>query len=350
MISTLVLIIELLVLAFFKAVGVDSRPDSVMVLLIFLFSFTYVIEKLASKETKIIKFAFIGGYLFRVALLLWDIFGSDIYRLPDSGYDSVVFYKSAVRIANGEAWKVFDISIFAGNVFKVIGISKLFMQFLFLIFSIISVHALNEILKLLKLSHRYRQISILVASFLPNYAILSVLFLRESMIIMLVSLSLWMFVKWKEFKNELYFVLSIVPILLASMLHSGVMGVIVGYVFVRLFYSNSGQKFQINLNSIVYAAFATALLVFLFMNYSDVFFGKMQDVTEISDIGNTYDMGGSSYAKYVGNSDSLGNLLIYTPIRVIMFMFSPFIWQIRGIPDIIALLFNSLFYIYVWYK
>ena len=79
----------------------------------------------------------------------------------------------------------------------------------------------------------------------------------------------------------------------------------------------------------------------------------MQNVEEITDIATystgAYD-GGSTYAQYVGDSSSIINMIRYTPIRIIMFQFTPFIWQIRSLSDVIAICFNALFYIYVWYK
>ena len=74
---------------------------------------------------------------------------------------------------------------------------------------------------------------------------------------------------------------------------------------------------------------------------------KMVGVENIEDVANTLEIGGSSYAKYVGNSNSIGNMIIYTPLRIVYFLFSPFPWQWRGITDIIAFLFSSLYFLYI---
>ena len=39
-------------------------------------------------------------------------------------------------------------------------------------------------------------------------------------------------------------------------------------------------------------------------------------------------------------------MIRYTPARVLYFLFSPFPWQWRGLSDIIAFVFNSMFYIW----
>ena len=72
----------------------------------------------------------------------------------------------------------------------------------------------------------------------------------------------------------------------------------------------------------------------------------MNNIDEISDIATGNGLGGSSYARYVGNSSNPLNMIIYTPLRIVFFLFSPFPWQWRGLSDIIAFVFSSLFFLY----
>ncbi len=351
MISITVLVCELAILAFLQGIGVTVRPNSLIILLIVIFSVTYFIDLSISKLDRKIKLCFTAGYLFRIVLLFWDIYGTKIYVLPQSGADSQAFYHEAIRIAEGESWKVFDLPAFAGSIFKLIGVSKFYMQFIFLCFSMVALYAAYRIMQELEVDIRYRRIAMAVLCFLPNYAILSVLFLRESTIAMMIALSLLMFVKWMTGESSLYFWGSFVPILFASTFHGGVAGVLVGYLLARFFYDKKSQKFHMSIKTVIPAVFVAFLLVFLFNNYADVFFGKMKNVEEVSDIAEaTMGEGGSTYAQYVGDSSSVLNMIVYSPIRIIMFQFTPFVWQIRNLRDVIALCFNALFYIYVWYK
>ena len=72
----------------------------------------------------------------------------------------------------------------------------------------------------------------------------------------------------------------------------------------------------------------------------------MNNVDSLSDIGNVNTEGGSSYAAYVGDSSSVFNMMIYTIPRIVYFLLSPFPWQWRGMGDIIAFVFSSLFYFF----
>lgn len=73
----------------------------------------------------------------------------------------------------------------------------------------------------------------------------------------------------------------------------------------------------------------------------------MNNINSIGDIGSTNSEGGSSYAAYVGDSSSIINMVIFTIPRIVYFLFSPFPWQWRGLGDIIAFVFSSLFYLLV---
>jgi len=44
---------------------------------------------------------------------------------------------------------------------------------------------------------------------------------------------------------------------------------------------------------------------------------------------------------------SFRDLMIYAPLKIFYFLFSPMPWDIRGLPDAIAFLFDSLFYIII---
>ena len=81
-----------------------------------------------------------------------------------------------------------------------------------------------------------------------------------------------------------------------------------------------------------------------------MFLGKFANVDSLADLASTSALGGSSYAQYVGNSNNPLNMVIYTVPRIVFFLFSPMPFQWRGIADIIAFFFSSLFYIVVSWR
>jgi hypothetical protein len=144
--------------------------------------------------------------------------------------------------------------------------------------------------------------------------------------------------------TEWYFYIAIIFALTASAFHSGCAAMVIGYIVVRMLYNKETKNFSGSMRAILPTAFFALVCAFILLNYSDVFLSKMGNVDSLEDIANVNDKGGSSYARYVGNSSSIGNFVIYTLPRIIYFLFSPFPWQWRGLGDIIAFVFSSLFY------
>ena len=199
----------------------------------------------------------------------------------------------------------------------------------------------------LRVENRRRKYAMYVLCLLPNFGIVSSIFLRESLVTMFISISLVCFVRWLNGRSDLWFLLAFVFSFAAARFHSGSVAVAVSYIVVRLLYNKKRGVFRLTWQSIVPAIFFMLVFVFLFNNYSDTLFGKMTGVDSLEDIANTSTVAGSSYAAYVGNSSTPLNMLLYTPLRLVFFLFAPFPWQWRGLSDIIAFCFSSMFYLLV---
>ena len=187
----------------------------------------------------------------------------------------------------------------------------------------------------------------LIISLLPNFAILSVIFLREAPVAMFITISLYCFLRWFSGLSLVNLICAILFDLAAMSFHGGSIGVLIGYVAVVFLYDRVDARVRISVKSVFFATIILFIISYLYFNYADVFFGKFSGVESIEDVANTLERGGSSYAQYVGDSSSIQNMLIYTIPRIVYFLFSPFPWQWRGLSDVIAFLFSSLFYMYV---
>lgn len=314
--------------------------------MIAVYSVAYILVISRSEKYSMYFRELISGYLLRVFLLLFDIYGRNIYHLPNSGADSSDFFRSAQWYA-GILIKARDMGAYPrlmGLVFKYIGVNQLYGQFLMLLCSIVAIHFFLAILNLLSIDYFTKKKALLIACLLPNYAILSVLFLREAIVTMFITVSMYFFLKWFSYKSLFCLFLSVIACFGASYFHSGSAGLVVGYIIIVFLYSSYKERFTLSVPNIIIAALLSVFMGYLFLNYSDVLFSKMASVDRIGEIANTLDKGGSSYAKYVGNSSSVRNMIIFTIPRILYFLFSPFPWQWRGLSDIVAFCFSSMFY------
>lgn len=345
--SFFTLLLECLLMAMLQANGIEGRPVVAMLIAIGVFSLAYFWDLGRSQRLKTVVAPLVLGYLMRLFLLLFDLYGRGIYPLPNSGADTEAFYRAGLQYALGYPTREGAFISVAGTLFSWLGNSRIFVQFLLMLCSMVALHMAERIMEELNVEDAQRSRAMYIVCLLPNFAILSSIFSRESIVTMFIAVSLACFVRWFVGHGEPWLLLACIFALCASRFHSGSMAVAVGYIIVRLLYNNRQKSFHFTWKNVIPALFFLLMFVFLFNNYADTLFGKMAGVDSLEDIANTNAAGGSSYAAYVGNSNNLFNMVIYTPLRLVFFLFSPFPWQWRGLSDIIAFCFSSVFYLWV---
>lgn len=348
MISVLIMVILCLILTLGNTSSGTEVSEFLVAVIIIVFSLIYMAEVISKKRLRDIRYPLILGYLVRIALMFFDIFGTHIFQLPNSGADSVGYYNRSVLYANGinTADQVGMFSTLMGTIFSQCGISRLLGQFFIVLFSVVTMHMAGAIMNELRINEKNRQIGMYILCLLPNFAILSSIFLRESIITMFVTISLYYFVKWYNTKKEGYFVIAFAMVFLGALFHAGVVGLAVGYIAVRMLYDNKRNRLKFSIKGMIFAALFLFVFIYLFNNYKDMLFAKMKDTEEIADIASVSTIGGSDYSAYVGDSSTPLNMVIYTIPRIVYFLFSPFPWQWRGLDDIIAFCFSSMFYMF----
>ena len=274
-----------------------------------------------------------------------DLFGKNIRGLPQSGADSSVFYRTSTELAlYGKTDRSSGFITFMYKIFSFIGVSRLYGQFLLMLLSIAAIIIFILTLDGLKINEKSKTNSAWIICLLPNFALLSSLFLRESIVVFLITFSIYYMNAWMDGGSALLFIGAITFSAIACYFHSGCIGITIGCIVCLLLYDKKEKKIHPTITGFL-LAFAIAFgISYFFLNYGESLMGKFIGVESIADIANTNQAGGSSYARYVGNSDNPVNMVLYTAPRIIYFLFSPFPWQWRGIGDIIAFFFSGLFY------
>lgn len=345
MTAIFVLVVELMLLNTLESAGVKARSTLLVVLLIVFLTTSFSYDLNRDAKLQYLKKQILLAYFARLFMLFFDLYGNRIYTLPNSGADSDMFFNGAIAVYSGaETGRTF-FPVVMGHIYRWIGVSRLYGQFLVMLCSIVSVLLLARMMPYLNIS-KYVQVQVMtIVAILPNVVILSSIFLRESIVTMFVTIALYCYVRWTKHGNEVWYLVSFGAVALGALFHSGVAGCALGLILVRLLYDRRNNRIHFKAVNVVMAVIFSIGLTYVYLNYGDVLFSKMQGVENISDIANTSEAGGSSYAAYVGNSDSLANMVIYTLPRIAYFLFSPFPWQWRGFRDIIAFFGSSLFYI-----
>lgn len=348
MFAVLTILIEFLVLVGLNTLKGTAPSDEAVLIFILVFTVSYIFTLDKSEKLKNVKMPLLCGYAIRLVLTLWEIYGRDIWRIPYSAGDAGQFYKTAVAYAQGqEIGFGVPFTTIMGGIFSYTGISRLLGQFLVMLFSVAAIHMTALILNQMGIDKETQRKSMWILCLLPNFIFLSCAFLRESIIIMCITISLFCFIRWFLTNNMLFFAVAFIFVFFGARFHAGVVGLAVGYIVVRMLYDGKRRRMKISVQGTVIAALFLIAFVFLYNNYSDKLFGKVAGVESLADIAQSNFRGGSDYSAYVGNSNNLLNLIIYTPIRIVYFLFSPFPWQWRDLTDIIAFIFSSVFYMWV---
>ena len=155
---------------------------------------------------------------------------------------------------------------------------------------------------------------------LPNFALLSSLFLRESIVILLITISIYCMNAWMDGGNTLYFIGAIAFSAIACYFHSGCIGITIGCIVCLLLYDKKEKEIHPTITGFLFAFVIAFGLSYVFLNYGESLMEKFIGIESVADIANTNQSGGSSYARYVGNSDNPINMVLYTAPRIIYFL------------------------------
>lgn len=341
------LLFEILILLMINPFVVDFEFVSILAVLLHAL-FTMIVILSIKNKMKII---FLGAFFARFFLMLWDNYASHIYILPNSGADSTGFFNSAISISRNITLLSENIygGIYVkivGFLFYVIGPLQSFGYYINVLLGLSIVFIIFKILMMLKIEFSVIRTIILMAAFFPNSLLLSAVFLREMFIALFVVASLYFFVKWFKSGKGLDMLFSMIMLGVASMFHSGVIGISVGYAFIFLFYKKGKDKFSFNLQTVFIFLFIAIVSSVVFTQYQNIFLKKFDAVEKIDDIYSTANsrLGESTYLTGVTIDDPV-KLIVYGPIKAFYFLTAPLPMNWRGFIDMFTFFSDSLLYL-----
>lgn len=288
-----------------------------------------------------------GGYIFRLALWIWNNEFSHIFQLPNSSADAIGYHNVAIEICNGGSVETATerYSAVLAAFYKCVGVNIMLGGYSNLIFSMFTIFTLVSILNLLQVNRKYRKLAIFLVCFLPNYAMMSVFTLRESLITLLIAVSLYYFLKWWKDGGGINILVAFTLVLYASSLHTGAMASALAYIIVLVYYNRKKQMFKFTTKSIVIAIICCLGISIVYTNFGELFLGKIQGKTIESVMDSKEEgSGGAGYDISISTGNSTVDIIVNTPVRMVYYVLSPMPWDWRGVSDIIAFCFSSSFY------
>lgn len=345
------LIIQIIVFSLLKPFINDFEVASIFLVGVnFLFFLAGI-----TKYKKDYIFIFVMAYFTRIATMLWDIYATHLFSLPHSGIDSErFFYYSSLVSNNMELLKgpIYGLiyTKFLGFIFYITSAQKLIGQYINVLLGLTIIILVYNILNIIGVNKTTLKRSIILLSFSPHAIIFSGILLRENIITFFVVASFYYFIRWYKYPMNKNIIYSFLCIGIATSFHSGVIGIIVGYVFMYLFYHKKTDKLAFTKKTLILFIIFILISAALFGQTNNILLTKFNKVEKFTDIYEQANVrgGGSTYLTNL-KVNSLLTLILYGPIKCFYFLTSPLPMNWRGVNDVVSFFMDSIIYLILIY-
>lgn len=288
------------------------------------------------------------GLLLRIGLLICDIY--HVFPIPNLGADSEVFHRIAYNNAvYGGSGKLTNYTDFLTLVYDYTDGSRMIGQLINVAFGLGIIIYGQKCLLLFNVNRKYLYIGTLILCLAPNLIIFSGGLLREAWCEFFITVSVYQFLKWFKYGNIGNFLFSCILVLAASYMHGGSIGVVAGYMIVYVFYNRKNNQFKFTFRSVFASLIVLAFSSFYLQNM-DTFGEKMGGM----DGENTEEVLVSHYSGALGGGsdyltnlpvNNMGEVMLFSPLKMVYFILSPMPWDWRGFQDFLAFLIDSIIYL-----
>lgn len=315
--------------------------------------FIFIYSNLQILSNKRQYFIYLSIILFKFVVLIYN---ARFKNLPMANVDWFNYHKFALQILN-QGNGIIDIfhnnfdlySQLVALIYYIFGANVAQIYFYMFLCSLIIFRFLYLTAFELTGDRKKSQITAFLFLVWPMEFLMSIAYLREMPIQCLLIISFYCFVKFIKYGNPLHFLAAVLSITLASMMHPGMIGIVLVYVLVALVYlvwQNRGKlkPLHICLLVIFMLLIIAAPIAYLFES------SRMVGIHNINEfIADTHRIRGNT--NYVYNPpQNLAGLLIQMPYRVLMFVLAPLPWQVYDLPTLMAWVMDGFLRLFIMYR
>lgn len=322
-----------------------------MLIMLILYFAVYIFIFLKLNISRKMNIFILVAIILRILLTIIDTY---VLYLPNSGADSIMFERHAYQLLEGNlSLKLYNFDNYPKMIYfiyLITGRKPVVIRAINGVLSMLTGILINKSIYITTENREKASTGMLIFLLFPNSLIFSSIILRESLVVFFSTLSIYYFIKYTQHNKLSNIIRSYIYLIIGSLFHGGIIFIGITYIYYVLknksvSVSSSAKKV------IVYCIFT--LIIFVIMKLPEVFLKKLSFLTSSEALFkrlnyiNEYSINtdiGSAYLSYF-RIYSFKDLILYTPIKIVYFLFSPMIWDIRGISDIIAISLDSIFYI-----
>lgn len=280
-----------------------------------------------------------------------------VFKVPDGTKDAISFEANVWKYSQlpfidfiysfNSVSKAYTFTWFLSFFYRIFGRSALLLESVHIIIGLFSILLVYKLSWLLSGNTIKSKQSTAIFAFFPTIILYSVIILREVYIVFFMLLISIFLVKWLKSNRIIFALVSLLLFLPLYFLHGGLM---VGSVmiFVILIYDsikniyNSIKNDQLLIPQIGFLFFTLLMAGFFFDKLSGLnipYFGESNKILTLSRIvfqAEVTNTGGSVYPIWL-IPDSLSSFFLLIFPRLVYFLFSPFIWDIRAINHLLGI-------------
>jgi len=311
----------------------------------------------------VLKKVLIIALSLRTGLALVQAF---ILNLPDSGNDTVVYELTGWEYAT--AWNTgleanftfahgapLVYSKIIGVIYFISGRVPLLVQFVNVVLGVFIVYYVYKIIIEFGATKRSAQIGSVITALFPTLCLYSTITLRETFISFFTIVSVFYFFKWLNSGTVSKLILAAAFLLLSSALFGAMIVVGVVYAIFFIFYEVKTKKWRLLSKQSVLGIFIVTLVIMIII-FNPFLMDKLPGDLRLifspdymSWKVTTVATGGAAYL--VGfTPNSILDIIIQSPVRMMYFLFAPFPWMISSPGQILGLIDALLYLVLVFYS
>lgn len=298
-------------------------------------------KKHGTKTDRIISSIIITSYILRVIALILDLNG---YNFAFTGRDTEFFYAAA----NGLTTRQHNYATLLQQFVAFFGDNRIILEYINTIASTITLIVLHGNLKLLQIDNKTKTVCLAIIAFMPLNILLSAALLRESIMILLSTISIYFFIKWYQTGNFASFFLSCILVIGQSWLHSGSIAFLAGYLVAFILYKPSINKIAFHKKTFLYLIIALIIVLGFYTLFSNAVMSYFDRINTFEDIAAERKIfGGSDYLTFIDGTTSPLLIILFTPLKLLYFFCSPMPWDCKSLAMILTFLLDSTIYAYL---
>jgi len=177
-------------------------------------------------------------------------------------------------------------------------------------------------------------ITALAFYFTPLEMVYSVDFLREMVLQMFFIISIYHFIRYMMSGKLQSMIIAILIACIQALIHSGMIGVLLGYIFVAMLYNRREKTIKINIATLAFALIT--LGIFYISPAWKLLAARFANVDSVDAL---IARGGNVFGTtdYISSPTNVAQFVVQIPIRLVYYYISPLPWQVNSFSTLIAM-------------